>query len=604
MNPMQKLLLSMGALVLLSVMACTGGIDSTSSVIDGGTGSTTDTSSSTDTGSTTDDANTDTTDTQASNGGNHDDLTDYVWDEADVVEIVLSDAGSTVSGSGATVAGDTVTITTAGTYRVSGTLSDGELIIDADNDALVRLILNGITLHSSSSSAIYAANADKVVINLADGTESTVSDGTTYALTSTEDNSPNAAVFSTCDMTIFGTGMLSVVGNCKDGITSKDGLIIDSGTFHVQAEDDGIRGKDYLIVKDGSVTVEAGGDGLLTDNDSDTSKGYITIQTGTFTVTAGGDALTAQTDLVIADGDFVLESGGGSGHALAYGSSAKGLKGLVQVVVDDGTFNIDAADDAVHSNATITINGGTWVLASGDDGLHADTDVTISGGTIRITECYEGIGSGETMTLTGGNVVIHASDDGLNLCDGVDGSGFTSWPGHTAATTTGALVIAGGRLVIYSGGDGIDVSGSVTMSGGVVLVHGPTSNADGALDHTSFIISGGLLVAVGSSGMAQAAGTASSQCSLMIDLRTGQAAGTLVHIQTQAGTDVLTFAPAKTYQSVVFSSADLSRGTTYAVYLGGSADGTPTDGLYEDGTYSGGTRYTTVTLTSQTTVVR
>ena len=142
------------------------------------------------------------------------------------------------------------------------------------------------------------------------------------------------------------------------------------------------------------------------------------------------------------------------------------------------------------------------------------------------------------------------------------------------------------------------------MTGGVVLVHGPTNSGNGALDYDgTFNISGGLLVTAGSAGMAQAPSTSSTQNSLMINFTAGQAAGTLVHVEDSEGNELVTFEPSKDFQSVVISSPDLVTGETYSIYVGGSTTGTASDGLVQDGTYTPGDLYTSVTIESSVTQV-
>ncbi len=253
---------------------------------------------------------------------------------------------------------------------------------------------------------------------------------------------------------------------------------------------------------------------------------------------------------------------------------------------------------------------------TGDDGIHADATVTINGGEIDIPHSYEGIES-DVITLNDGDIHVVAADDGINVAGGVDGSGAMPGPGRgrggpAAApggetfTYTGDyyLYINGGTIVVDAAGDGLDANGAIEMTGGVVLVNGPTEQMNGALDYDgTFNISGGYLVAAGSAGMAQAPGGASAQNSLQINFSTAQPAGTLINIRNSAGDSVLTFAPAKSYQSITFSSAALAQGETYTVSLGGSAGGTAADGLYTGGTYSPGTEYDTFTVTSVTTTL-
>jgi hypothetical protein len=474
----------------------------------------------------------------------------------------------------------------------------------------VRLVLNGVNISSSTSAPVYVQDAKKVIIQLADNTLNTLNDAKNYVYAAGTDE-PNAALFSKADLTIYGGGSLSVTGNFNDGITSKDGLIIASGTINVSAVDDGIRGKDYLVVKDGAITVNTQGDGMKSDNDSDVTKGWISIAKGTFAINAGGDAINAQTDILITGGDYQLKTGGGSGSRPSDSTSEKGIKGSVSVVINGGTFQLDTADDAVHSNGSITINGGNFIIATGDDGLHADAALTINGGDIQITQSYEGIES-EVITLNNGTIHLVSSDDGVNGASGQSSSGGPGarrgpgGGGQDASTYTGKvfLYIHGGYLYVDAQGDGIDINGAVEMTDGVVLVNGPTQQNNGALDYDAYFkMSGGFFVAAGSSGMAMAPGQNSSQSSVLVYLTNKQAAGTLFHIQNSAGEDILTFAPARDYQSVAFSSSGLVNGQSYTVSTGGSSTGTPKDGLYQGGNYSGGTQSADFSISSTVTTV-
>ncbi|MBL8133871.1 MAG: carbohydrate-binding domain-containing protein [Anaerolineae bacterium] len=537
----------------------------------------------------------------------HADSDDFAWDSADVTEIALNDNNISIEGEGALAEGNHLTVTSAGTYRLSGTLTDGQIIVDTEEEALVRLILGGVTLSSSTSAPINIVNAEETVIVLESGSQNSISDGAVYVFESAGTDEPNAAIFSKTDLTFYGDGALTVAGNFNDGITSKDGLVIAGGSISVNAVDDGIRGKDYLVIEGGTVTVNAGGDGLKSDNEEDAARGYISISAGAITVTASGDAITAQTDVLIAGGEFTLMSGGGSAARLDGSVSAKGVKSVISTVIDGGVFTINSADDSVHSNSSIVINGGTFALSTGDDAVHADATVVINGGEIRITDSYEGIESA-IITINGGDIHVVSSDDGVNVANGVDGSGMGGRPGRGVQQTTFTgstyLYINGGTIVVDADGDGIDVNGAVEMTGGVVIVNGPTEQMNGALDYdASFVISGGFLVAAGSSGMAQAPGEGSSQNSLLVNVSSTLPAGTLVHIQDSSGNDLLTFAPTKSYQSIAFSSAALVTGSSYAVYFGGSAEGRAVDGLYQEAAYSGGTESATFTASGAVTML-
>jgi hypothetical protein len=561
---------------------------------------------------------------------------DHAEAEAEVLEssgsipIVLNGDSITGDGEGATVAGSTVTITSPGTYSLSGSLGDGQVIVDVE-DGIVGLVLNGVDVSSSTGPAIYILSAQEAVIVLEDNAENHVSDGSARANEGTEDE-PTAAIFSMADLTISGNGSLEVDGNYQDGITSKDGLVVTGGAITIRSIDDGIRGKDYIIVQSGEIAVNAGGDGLKSDNEEDAARGYVRIEDGTLDVTAGGDAIQAQTAAMVIDGELTLVSGGGHSSRVDESASAKGLKGVASVTIDGGTFSVDSADDAIHSNGSIVINDGTFVLSTGDDGMHADETLEVNGGDIRITDSYEGLESA-VITINGGDIRLVSSDDGINVSAGNDGSGFAmgpgrgggrgqmpggdqgqfpgggqpqgGWPGQDAfATGDNYLNIHGGYIVIDAYGDGLDVNGPIEMTDGVVLISGPTENMNGALDYSGqFNISGGFLVAAGSAGMAEAPSASSAQNSLLVGFNGTARAGVLFHIETADGEQVLTYAPAKEYQTIVISSPMLEVGSTYELYLGGSYAGEASDGLYEGGSYTPGDAdaHTSVTLSDTVT---
>jgi hypothetical protein len=273
------------------------------------------------------------------------------------------------------------------------------------------------------------------------------------------------------------------------------------------------------------------------------------------------------------------------------------------VTIEGGTLEIDSSDDSLHSNDRLAIEGGDLTLTSGDDGIHADTSVTVSGGDLRIAKSYEGLESA-AITIEGGNIHLVSSDDGINVAGGNDGSALGGRPGQGTFNASGNqyLAIDGGYISVDATGDGLDVNGAIAMAGGIVIVSGPTANNNGALDYDGgFKITGGTVIAAGSAGMAQAPDTTSTQNSLMVNFAASQPAGTLVSVQTEAGEEILTFAPARAYQSVVLSSPELEKGTTYVVYTGGTATGTAADGVYRGGQYTAGTKIATLTVSGVVT---
>ena len=539
----------------------------------------------------------------AENKATHADDGDGQVDLAAAIPVALDGDNINASGEGIGVEGSTLTITAAGDYRFSGSLDDGQIVVNAASDATVRLILDGVDLNNTTTAPVNIVEADEVILYLVDGTTNTISDAAEYVYASADVDEPNAAVFSKADLSLYGGGALTVTGAYQDGISSKDGLVIGGGSINVTAADDGVRGKDYLVVSGGALNITAGGDGLKSDDEEDATRGYIAVSAGTLAVTSGGDALSAQTDVIISGGDFTITTGGGSGAVIGDDVSAKGIKGEVSVVIDGGTFRVDAADDAIHSNGSITVNNGTFTLATADDGLHADESLTVNGGEFSITQSYEGLESA-VISINGGTIHVAASDDGINVGGGNDGSammgpGGRGGPNPFAASGDTFLYINGGYIYVDAYGDGLDVNGAIEMTGGTVLVNGPTEQMNGAIDYDAgFTISGGLLIAAGSSGMAMAPDQNSTQNAALIYLSASQPGGSLLHLQDGSGKEIITFMPTRAYQSIAISSPDLASGETYTVYTGGSSTGATVDGLYQGGAYAPGSESASFTINS------
>lgn len=539
-------------------------------------GDTGNTGDSADTGNTSDTGNTGNTGSDSGNTGDtgnsgSDDNETPDWDENDATWIYLEGDSIRVEGTGASADGSIATITDAGVFYVTGTLNDGQVLVDTASEELVGIVLENATITSSTNSPLAIMNAKDVTILLNENSANTLNDASAYVFEG-ETDEPDAALFSSSDLVISGNGSLVVNGNYNDGISGKDDLKITGGTIIINAVDDGIRGKDSVEIKGGNITINSLGDGLKSDNEEDTSRGYILIEDGIFNISSGKDGMDAFTN----------------------------------VTISGGSFNIDSSDDCIHSNGDVVIDGGNFVLASGDDGMHSDTNLTINGGDISVTKSYEGL-EALTITVNDGTIHIVSSDDGVN-CAGGDGSA-NEGPGGGPQPVTGNfyLYINGGYIWMNAGGDGLDSNGNVEMTGGTAIVNGPTNNGNGALDigdgqSNYFKITGGILIAAGSSGMAIGPDTVSTQNSVLYNF-TSISANTLFHVRNSSGEKIFTFAPMKQYASVAFSMPGLSTGQSYEVYSGGTDTGTETDGLYEGGTYNPGTKLTTFTISGVSTKI-
>jgi hypothetical protein len=326
---MRRLCWMMVCAVVVSLLgACAGGSDSASG--DNGQFEESQTSDES-TGDT--DNNGDSQNSQSLVRDEHDDPLDYQWDAAEVVAVSLDGDTINTVAANTTVDGNVLTLTSAGTYRFSGVLTDGQIIVDTSDQEIVRLILAQAEVNCADSAPIYIRNAAKVMIVLEENTENRVTDGDSYIYADTEEEEPNAAIFSKSDLTIYGTGTLTVSANFNDGIASKDGLIIASGNIFVNAQDDGIRGKDYLVVKAGDIIINAAGDGFTSDNEDDDGMGYVYLESGNLDITAAGDGIQAAGSVTVLDGEIQLTTGGGSDAVMDFDTASKPLRSTVEPLI-------------------------------------------------------------------------------------------------------------------------------------------------------------------------------------------------------------------------------------------------------------------------------
>ncbi len=469
---------------------------------------------------------------------------DTSYDAADSVRIDLNGSSATASSDSVQIADNIITITEEATYIISGTLDDGMIIVNAPDTAKLQLVLKNANIHCETSAALYILKADKVFVTLEDGTENTLSCGDSF--TPIDDNNIDAALFSKQDLTLNGTGSLTVTSPAGHGIVCKDDLVLTSGTYTINAASHGFDVNDSVRITDAVITIDAGKDGIHAENSEDTSLGFVYVLSGTLQLEAEGDGISAGAYMQIEDGTFDIVTGGsengtkessdfwggfmggGPGQPMQSpfsnesstsddSASMKGLKATGDLLIRSGVFTINSADDSVHSNASITVYGGTFAIASGDDGFHADETLTIADGKLNISESYEGL-EALHVAVSGGDIRLTATDDGVNAAGGTDSSGTggrggdrfggmgpgSGMGGDMSSSSNGSIEISGGNLYIKASGDGMDANGSLTISGGYITICGPTVGDTATLDYdTTGVITGGTFIGTGASNMAQ-----------------------------------------------------------------------------------------------------
>lgn len=549
---------------------------------------------------------------------------DASFDESSATKITLSGDSASVSGSGAAAEGSTVTISTAGTYIVSGNLTDGSITVTTSENDKVQIVLNSVKIVSSSGPAIDIQSADKCFITLAEGTQNSLSDGSAFA---SED--ANACIYATCDLTINGSGSLDVSGNYRHGVFSKDDLVVYGGTIWVSAVEDGLNGKDSVKIGAGDISIDSGADGVKSSKSTNPEKGFVYVSGGSLSIDAEDDGIQAKTHLCIAD----------------------------------GSIEIDAADDALHSDLEGALNGGSTTVRSGDDAFHCETKLEVNDGSFVVETCSEGY-EAEQVVVNGGDTNICALDDAMNasaadLSDDSESSdadtstiALSGEPGANAAQPDGSIgapdassanadsngqqntapqgagqqdsatspelpsddgaqggqageapsdhapdvqgrmerggqvpggqgrapgasdsncliQINGGKVVLDSQGDGVDSNGNVEITGGTLLVNGPSSYGDGAFDYDGeATISGGTVLVAGAVGMAQSF-TSGTQAFTLV--QASGSAGSVIEATDADGNVVATLTATRAFGCVLVSGAGVSDGDTITVSVDGAA---------------------------------
>ena len=441
-------------------------------------------------------------------------------------------------------------ITEGGTYTFTGTVEQGQIIVDAPEEN-VTLVLNNFKITNAEDAPIVVVNAKNVYIELADGSENSITDAREAKEeseeetvdTETEDTEEDytAAIYSKDDLVITGTGSLTVKAGYKDGITSKDDLELESGNITVEAVDDGIVGKDSVVVTEASVTVTAGDDGVKSTNDEEEDKGYIQIDGNSVTIDAQDKGIDATTTVTINGGKIDIKAGD------------EGVEGL-DVVINDGDINIDAGDDGINisdgsGSSEMTFPGGDipqmgeapaegQMQGRGGRGQFRQNAESNGEGQMERPEMQEN--NGEKMRGMGGGMMDQAID--------------------------GTLTINGGNLTVYAEGDGLDSNGSILMNGGTVLVYGPTKSGNGAIDYNgTFEVNGGILMVTSCGNMEQGISDTSKAIMVKQNFNTTIATGSKIVVQNASGEDAYEFVVQKDCTYIAVAATDISSDATISV---------------------------------------
>lgn len=543
---------------------------------------------------------------------------------SEAVKITLNKTTATVSGSGAKADGSTITITEEGVYIVSGTLEDGQIIVDASDSDKVQIVLDGVNINCETNAAIYVREADKVFITLAENSSNTLGGGNEY--TQIDDNTVDGVIFSKSDLVCNGTGSLTIEADYKHGIVSKDDLVITGGTYKITAAYNGITAKDQLKILDGIFDIDAANSAVKAKNADDAELGNIYIAGGIFTIEAEQDGFHATGSIVVDDGTITVNSGDDGFHAdldtvihggtILVEKSYEGLEGK-RVVVNGGDITINASNDGI--NAANSGDDGANAANSDDDGVNAANSG--DGGVNAANPGVNAVGSGDddsnaASSNDDSSAAVNSGDDGSisGTADGKeppqmppdtengsdmqpsqdfdlenapsDGNAPQDFDPGNAPSDGDApqmmqggqggggnselyIKITGGTLTVSADGDGLDSNGSLLVTGGTTIVYGPTSDGDSALDYDgSAIVTGGTLAAIGSAGMVESFDEASTQPVITYYCTETQSADTAITLTDSDGSALFTVTPEKAYASIVLTCPEMKLDATYTLAAG------------------------------------
>lgn len=477
--------------------------------------------------------------------------------DVDATHVTLADGASESDGDGAEVDGNVIRVTEEGTYVLKGSLADGQIAVDADG-AKVQLVLDGVSIDNETLPGIYVKEADKVFVTSAAGSENSIDVG---EASQDDDEDADAAVFSHDDLTLNGTGALSVTSASR-GIKSSDDLKVVGTGLTVKATGQGLRGNDSVRIASGDIRITSDDDGMHADS-SDKAAGYVYIGGGSVTIDSGDDGIHAD-GAVLVNGGKVTVTG-----------SYEGIEGQV-VGIAAGDVDVTSDDDGI--NAASGSNGeadGGMAPRGGMPGPGRDTDQTRDGNAMpEAPEDANGNAPENAPEDANGNAPEDAPEPPQG--DGApDGRGAGNAPKYGGGAgmmgmdtdEDAAIVISGGNVTVSADGDGLDSNGYIRVSGGETHVYGPTRDGNGSLDYgITAEISGGTVVAAGSSGMAETFSDDSEQASLMVGIAGD--AGDTITVTDPDGKQIVRDTARKAYSCVIVSTPDLKEGETYTVSNG------------------------------------
>jgi hypothetical protein len=520
-------------------------------------------------------------------------------------EIKLVDDG-TIAGTGYEVDGNEITITSDGSYALTGTLSNGFIVVK--KNVFAHLYLNGVSITSLTGSPLIfkkdTTHDYPSVITLVEGSTNTLVDANlaTYTSGDLDDDGTyanNATFYAKRSVSVNGTGTLNIKSYYHEGVHIKGDATVLDGNIVVDSYDHGFKGDDNIYFLGGTVDItSSAGDGVKTDEPDEGDAYDASLYNAKFgavnlTIDAKYDGIQVENSILFDGGVYNITTYGGLKNRSTYEKdyeyddngnvvyedgeaqlvSAKSIKtsydwtssmvdGYSSIYVKSGTFVIDAVDDAFNANNALIIDGGTFNIQAGDDGMHADSVFTFNDGTINISLSYEGL-EASNMNFVGGTATVYATDDGINASDK-----------HTSVAdgqydSTCQMYFNGSTIYVSAEGDGIDSNGTAQFNAGVVTVEGPTNGGNSAIDtNGGYVINGGTIIAASAVGMVENPKSNGTQYSATLSASITK--GTVVKFTDNDGNEITSYTATKNGGCVMLSSNLLKLNGTYKLYLNGT----------------------------------
>lgn len=492
------------------------------------------------------------------------------YDESHATQITLADQTATVTGQGASFSDQTVTITQAGTYVLTGSGKNIKLVVEAADTDQVHLVFQSLTLEGEGT-LLQVNKAQEVVISLVEGSQNALTESQ-----ASDDEEVKATIHSQVPLTLNGTGNLTLTALTKNALEVEDDLKVLGGTYTVKAANHGFKAEGALDIEAATLTIEAGKDGLHAEHDETTERANISLNPTQLSIAATEDGVDAGNELTIKGGTITVSQ------------SEEGLEARV-IRQLGGDVTIKSSDDGVNASAgssskTTDTSATSKTTDASATSNTADTSssagqATTDSGTTSSSASQATADPAATSQADQANKDKNATPpsppagqappQGGQPPQNGQGPGGMPPGGQEESDPSLQIILEGGTLTIDAEGDGIDSNGTVSISGGSLVVNGSVQGGNGPLDAAGDItITGGRVWALGTSDMLQGFAQGSTQASITANIA-GTAGQTLIILDAN-GKEVTRQTASKDFQAVIMSSADLVDGQTYTIQVEGT----------------------------------